>query len=78
MAMGEVSFSVESQCFLTNCQSIQEMSVLESISMVESMVFKVCDVKISCMGIFMDLGEEDMRTEETVIMDCHCGTVENI
>ena len=48
--MGEASFSVESQCFLTNCQSIQEMLAPESTSAEELTTFNMCEGVINCMG----------------------------
>ena len=41
--MGEASFLVGSQCFLTNCQLMQEISVSESTSVEESTTFNVCE-----------------------------------
>ena len=40
--MEEVSFSVESQFFLKNCQSMQEMLTPESTSMEELTTVNVC------------------------------------
>ena len=40
--MREASFSEESQCFLTNCQLIQEISVPESTSAEKSTTLRVC------------------------------------
>ena len=57
---------------------MQETSVPESTSAVALMVFKVCNREISCMGILIDFRDEDTRTGETVVMDHHQGTVENI
>ena len=54
------------------------MSAPESTSATESMVFRVCDGEINCTGIFMDLGDKDIRTGETVVMDCFRGTEGNI
>ena len=51
-----------SQCFLTNCQSMQEISVSESISAEELMTLRVCKRVISCTGIYIDLFEVDTIT----------------
>ena len=76
--MDEASFSVGSWCFLTNCQSMQEISAPESTSATVSMVFKVCDGETSCTGILIDFGEQDMRTREMVFSDRLWGVLGNI
>ena len=62
MAMGEGSFSMGRQCFLMNCQSMQEMLVPESTSAEESMTLRVCEGVINCTGIHIDLFEVDTST----------------
>ena len=57
--MWEVSFLVESQCFLTNCQLMQEMSAPESTSAEESTTFNMCKGMMNCMGILIDLFKVD-------------------
>ena len=60
--MGEASFLVGRQCFLTNCQSMQEMSAPESTSVEESMTLRVCEGVINCTGICIDLFKVDTST----------------
>ena len=50
------------QCFLTNCQSMQEMSAPESTSVEESMTLRVCEGVINCTGIYIDLLKVDTST----------------
>ena len=57
---------------------MQEMSAPESTSMEESTTLRVCEGEINCTGICIDLFEVDMKTGETVIMDCCQETVGNI
>ena len=59
--IGKASFLVGSRCFLTNCQSIQEMSALESTSM-ELTSFNVCEGVINCMGILIDVFKVNTST----------------
>ena len=66
MAMGEVSFSVGRRCFQMNCQSMQEMSALESTSVEESTTLRVCKGVINCTGIHIDLFEVDTSIEAHV------------
>ena len=54
------------------------MSALESTSAEESTTLRVCDGEINCTGIFIDLGDEDTRPGETVVVDRHRWTVGNI
>ena len=60
--MGEASFSVGSRFFLTNCQSMQEMSAPESTSVEVLTTLRVCKGIINCMGICIDLFEVDTNT----------------
>ena len=67
--MGEVSFSMGSQCFLTNCQSMQEISAPESTSAEESTTLRVCEGVINCTGIHIDLFEVDTSTGVHITRD---------
>ena len=60
--IGTSSFMVGSECFLTNCQSMQEMSTLLSIRAQVSMTFNVCDGVMSCNGILIAFGMQDTNT----------------
>ena len=60
--MGEASFSVESWCFLTNYQSMQEISAPESTSVEESTTLRVCKGVTNYTGIHIDLFEVDTST----------------
>ena len=62
MAIEEASFSIESWCFLTNCQLIQEMLAPESTSVEESTPFSVCKRVINWTVILIDLFEVDTST----------------
>ena len=67
--MEETSFLMGSQCFLTNFQSMQEMSAPESTSAEESMTFNVCERVINCTGIHIDLFEVDTSTRVHVMRE---------
>ena len=60
--MEEASFSMGSLCFLTNRQSMHEISAPESTSAEESMTLRVCKGVINCTGIHIDLFEVDTST----------------
>ena len=45
-----------------NCQSMQEISALESTSVEELTTLRVCDEVINCTGICIDLFEVDTST----------------
>ena len=57
---------------------MQEMSAPESTSAEESTTLRVFIGVINCIGIFMDFGDEDTRTGETVVLDRRRGTLGNI
>ena len=59
----EASFSVESQCFLTNCQSMQEMSAPESTNVEKLTTFNMYKRVINWTGILIDLFKVDTNTE---------------
>ena len=50
---------------------MQEMLAPESTSAEESTTLRVFDGVISCTGILIDFGDEETRTGEMVIVDCH-------
>ena len=59
---GRSEFFIGSQCFLTNCQLIQEMLAPESTSVEELTTFNVCKGVINWTVILIDLFEVDTST----------------
>ena len=57
---------------------MQEMLAPESTNAIASTVFRLCDGEINCTGIFIDFGNAETRTGETVVIDRGRGTLGNI